>query len=59
IKVIVYEPELNEPTFFNSIVTSDLIFFKSEVDIILANRFNEELKDVDNKIFSRDLFGDN
>ena len=57
IEVVVYEPELNEINFFNSRVESDLSAFKEGVDIILANRMVSDLKDVKEKVFTRDLFG--
>jgi UDPglucose 6-dehydrogenase len=57
IKVIVYEPELKEANFFNSIVENDLKVFKSNVDVILANRMVNDLDDVKEKVFTRDLYG--
>ena len=57
IEVVVYEPELNEPQFFNSRVEQDLSNFKKTADIILANRMVRELNDVSDKVFTRDLFG--
>jgi len=57
IEVVVYEPEFNEAEFFNSKVETDLIKFKCDVDIILANRRAPELEDVAEKVFTRDLFG--
>ena len=57
IEVIVYEPELNEPEFFNSHVEQDLNVFKKTADIILANRMVRELHEVSDKVFTRDLFG--
>lgn len=57
VEVIVYEPTLKEPTFFNSRVVNDLGQFKEEVDIIVVNRITSDLKDVAGKIYSRDLFG--
>ena len=57
IEVIVYEPALDAPEFFNSRVEKDLETFKMRSDIILANRFVDELEDVSDKIFTHDLFG--
>jgi len=57
IEVIVYEPALNEPTFFGSRVLHDLAAFKAEAGIIIANRVTDDLADVAEKVFSRDLFG--
>ena len=57
IEVVVYEPELHEDNFFNSRVETDLNAFKNSVDIILANRMFDELKDIAKKVFTRDLFG--
>jgi UDPglucose 6-dehydrogenase len=57
IEVIVYEPELSEVEFFNSIVERDLIAFKKAADVILANRMVSDLEDVVSKVFTRDLFG--
>ncbi len=57
IEVVVYEPELRETQFFNSRVETNLNFFKDQMDIILANRMSKELKDVQEKVFTRDLFG--
>ena len=53
------EPELDEKEFFGSPVIPDLVEFKLMSDIIVANRKSVSLKDVDEKCFSRDLFGDN
>lgn len=57
IKVIIYEPSLNEESFFNSSVCNQLESFLQDSDIILANRISEELKNVKDKVYSRDLFG--
>ena len=57
IKVIIYEPHIQEDTFFNSKIFTDLGQFKKEADLIICNRNHSELKDVQNKIFTRDLFG--
>ena len=56
IEVVVYEPELRETDFFNSRVEGDLDVFKKNVDIILANRMVSDLDDVQEKVFTRDLF---
>jgi len=57
IEVVIYEPVLTEDTFFNSQVIKDLEEFKNISDVIIANRMSNELNDVDEKIYSRDLFG--
>jgi len=57
VEVIVYEPLLAETEFFNSEVTHELDRFKSRCDVIIANRMVDELNDVGNKVFTRDLFG--
>ena len=56
IKVIVYEPLLNDELFFNSEVINNLEEFKSKSDVIVANRMSDELNDVSIKVYSRDLF---
>ena len=57
IEVVVYEPSLDETHFFNSEVTHELDGFKSRCDVIIANRMVKELNDVSDKVFTRDLFG--
>ncbi len=57
IEVVIYEPVLNEDTFFNSKVIKDLDEFKKVSDVIVANRLNQNLKDVETKVYTRDIFG--
>ena len=59
IEVIIYEPAMDETQFFNSRIVNDLIEFKLQSDIIVANRITNEILDVEFKIYSRDLFGNN
>ena len=59
IRVVVYEPVLQESSFFGSDVINDLAEFKQQSDIIIANRIVSDLDDVLEKVFTRDLFGDN
>jgi UDPglucose 6-dehydrogenase len=57
IEVIVYEPVLEDAEFFRSKVVNDLNQFKAQADVILANRVTEDIFDVKDKIYTRDLFG--
>jgi UDPglucose 6-dehydrogenase len=57
VEVVVYEPVLEEETFYNSRVIQDLSEFKQISDVIVANRRSENLEDVNEKVYTRDLFG--
>ena len=59
IEVVVYEPVLEEDSYYNSRVISDLDDFKEMSDIIIANRRNESLEDVYDKVYTRDLYTEN
>ncbi|OED47500.1 UDP-glucose 6-dehydrogenase [Rhodobacteraceae bacterium (ex Bugula neritina AB1)] len=59
IEVIVYEPVLDQEDFFRSRVVRDLQYFKDNCDLIVANRLTDEIRDVEDKVFTRDLFGGN
>lgn len=56
LQVVVYEPTLDDRTFFGSKVTHDLGIFKKKCDVIVANRWSDDLSDVEDKVFTRDLF---
>ncbi len=57
VEVIVYEPTLKESEFFHSRVVNNLVKFKQEADVIVANRITDDISDVVSKVYSRDLFG--
>ncbi len=56
IEVVIYEPTMQEDTFFNSKVIRDIDEFKSTCDVIIANRYNSDLEDVLHKVYTRDLY---
>lgn len=57
VEVVVYEPVLEEETFFNSRVVRDLEAFKRSCDVVIANRLTSEISDIRDKVYTRDLFG--
>ncbi len=59
VKVIVFEPSLDDDLFFNSEVYRDIASFKKNADVIVANRLHDDLDDVKDKVYTRDLFGKN
>lgn len=59
VELFIYEPKMSARMFFNCKVIRDLKFFKSQSDLIIANRMVSELEDEKNKVFTRDIFGMN
>jgi UDPglucose 6-dehydrogenase len=57
IKIIVFEPNYSGKKFFNSTINNDLLKFKKKADLIVTNRYHIDLKDVKEKVFTRDIFG--
>ncbi len=57
VEVVVYEPTYHEALFYNSKVVNDLAAFKQMADVVVANRITDDIKDVQDKVYSRDLFG--
>ena len=57
VQVIVYEPTLTDDEFFRSEVVTDLAEFKARADVIVANRYADALADVEEKVYTRDLYG--
>ena len=58
IEVVIYEPNLKEDVFFNSRVIKNLSEFKALSDVIVSNRRSEKLADVEAKVYTRDIFGE-
>ena len=56
VDIVIYEPTLNKDTFNGCKVIKDFKEFSNKSDVILANRFEEELKEVEEKVYTRDLF---
>lgn len=57
IEVIVYEPTYDQPNFFNSKVVNDLDQFKQSADLVVTNRMHQDLADISDKVFTRDIYG--
>ena len=58
VELVIYEPSITESEFFESRVVNDLETFKIISDIIIANRQSEELEDVSDKVYTRDIFNE-
>ena len=59
IEIIVFEPALAEDSFFGSEVIRDLEAFKARSEIVIANRMTDDIRDIADRVYTRDLFGDN
>lgn len=57
VEVVVYEPTCHEPEFFSSKVVNNLSAFKSMADVVVANRMTDDIRDISDKVYTRDLFG--
>ena len=57
IEVVIYEPVLEDEVFFHSKVIKDLDEFKKISDVIVANRLSDDIKNVKDKVYTRDIFG--
>ena len=56
IKVIIYEPLIQEDSFMNASIVNDLASFKKQANLIVANRYDKELNDIKAKVYTRDIF---
>ena len=59
IEIIIYEPALSEDSFFGSEVIRDLDAFKTRSEVVIANRMTDDIQDIADRVYTRDLFGDN
>ena len=57
IEVVIYEPTLKEDSFFNSRVIKDLDEFKKISDVVIVNRMDDNVKDILDKVYTRDIYG--